>query len=104
MERKNTGPQPGKSDPELQLKRLRLVREEYRRVPSGAGDFGVPENNLYRWVQQQEQDSLTPFSGAGQGKPPKDEELPRLPTENRDRREEREILKKALAVFSWTKR
>jgi len=103
MERKNTGQRRRKYDTDFKMEMVRLVQEENRSVPSVARDFDVPEQNIYRWVQQEEEDSVTPFPGSGNRKP-EDEDLHRLRKENRDLREERDILKKALAVFSRTPR
>ena len=92
-----------KYDPELKQEILRLVREEKRTVPSVAEDFGIPAKNIYRWIQKEREDTVTPFPGSGNRKP-EDEELHRLRKEIRDVKEERDILKKALAVFSRTPR
>jgi transposase len=64
-----------------------------------ARDLGIHENLLWKWKQNYLADGDSAFPGKGKLKP-EDEELRRLKRELADAREERDILKKALAVFS----
>jgi transposase len=52
---------------------------------------------LQRWKREAEQQGLKAFPGHGN---PRDEELSQLRKENAELKEERDILKKALAIFS----
>jgi len=61
--------------------------------------LGISANVLSRWKRQMTDDPAFAFPGKGYLKPV-DEELRRLKKELRDVTEERDILKKALAIFS----
>ncbi len=86
-------------DKQFKLDALRMVEESDRSVASIARDLGVHPNVLYRWREQFLVDHDHAFPGKGKLKP-EDEELRRLRRENETLKEERDILKKALAVFS----
>lgn len=88
-----------KFDKEFKLEAVRLVTERGRKVAEVARSLGVHENLLYRWKNQYSDDPVGSFPGKGRLKP-HEEELRRLQRELTDTREERDILKKALAVFS----
>ena len=70
-------------------------------IPSAqvARDLGVSENSLSNWKNKLNSDPTNSFPGHGKLKPA-DEELRKLKRENEILRQEREILKKALAIFS----
>jgi transposase len=88
-----------KYDREFKLEAVRLVTEGGRAVPAVARDLGIHENLLYNWRKKYLDDTNHAFPGKGYLKPA-DEELRRLKKELTDVREERDILKKALAIFS----
>ena len=83
---------------EFKEEAVRLV-EGGRPVAEVARSLGVHENSLYRWVRQHAEDPAGCFPGKGHLRPA-EEELARLRRELADVKEEREILKKALAIFS----
>ena len=56
---------------------------------------------VYRWRRQLKAEGVRAFPGNGN---PRDEELARLRKEVRELREERDILRKAGAIFSRTRR
>jgi len=62
-----------------------------------AKDLGVNQENLSRWKRELSDEKGIPFTGQGN---PRDEELFNLKKELRVVKEEREILKKAMAIFS----
>ena len=62
-------------------------------------DVGINGNTLYRLVHQFKVVSDNSFRGKGKLKP-EDEELRRVKRELADVKEERDILKKAVAIFS----
>ena len=76
-----------------------MVEDSGRPVASIARDLGIHPNVLYKWREQQLADPAHAFPGKGRLKP-EDEELRKLRRENEMLKEERDILKKALAVFS----
>jgi len=88
-----------KFDVEFKRDAVRLVLEGGRSTKSVAGDLGIHPNVLNRWRREYEGDSGQAFPGKGHLSP-EDEELRRLKRELTDVKEERDILKKALAIFS----
>ncbi len=63
-------------------------------------ELGVGSGQVYRWrraLQEERQGGLKAFPGNGR---PRDEELAALRKEVKELREDREILRKALAIFS----
>jgi transposase len=68
-------------------------------VRSVAQDLGIHENMLHRWKQEYLEDPEHSFPGKGHMKP-HEEELLKMKRRIADLEEEREILKKALAIFS----
>jgi transposase len=77
----------------------RLIVEGGRKISDVARDFDIHENVLRKWKNQYIEDTQHPFPGKGRLKP-EEEELRSLKRENADLKEERDILKKALAIFS----
>jgi len=66
-------------------------------------DLGIGAGCIYRWRKQLESEGtggIKAFPGNGR---PRDEELAQLRKENAILREERDILRKAVAIFSKTK-
>ena len=86
-------------DKQFKLDAVRMVQESDRTVASIARDLGIDPNVLHRWRAAFLSDPDHSFPGKGKLKP-EDEELRKLRRENDTLREERDILKKALAVFS----
>jgi len=86
-------------DKQFKLDALRMMQESDRPIASIARDLGVHPNVLYKWRNQFLADPDQSFPGKGKLKP-EDEELRRLRREVENLKEERDILKKALAVFS----
>lgn len=84
---------------EFKLEAVRLVTEGDLSVAQAARDLGVAESVLGRWKKQQEEDPVEAFPGKGRLKS-QDEELRRLRRENEVLRQERDILKKAVGIFS----
>lgn len=78
---------------------VRLVTDRGRSVSEVAIDLGIHENTIYKWMRQYKADPEGAFPGKGRLKP-QGEEMRRLQRENEVLKEEREILKKALAIFS----
>lgn len=86
-------------DKQFKLDALRLIQDSDRPLAEIARELGVHPNVLYRWRNQLLADPEQAFPGKGKLKP-EDEELRRLRRELDIVKEERDILKKALAVFS----
>lgn len=88
-----------KHDAEFKKEAVRLVVEKGLSVKKVAEDLGIHPNMLGNWKRQYLRDHGGSFLGKGHVRPD-DEELLRFKRENADLREERDILKKALAIFS----
>ena len=92
-----------KYDRDFKIQAVKLLLENGKTVEEVAADLGIYHGNLSRWKQEYRRDAEVAFPGMGKLKP-EDEELRRLKKENEDLRQEREILKKALAIFSKPQR
>jgi transposase len=70
-------------------------------VEEVAGDLGIAHSNLRRWRAQYRKNEELAFPGNGKQKlTPQEEEIRRLKKELYDVSQERDILKKALAIFT----
>lgn len=76
-----------------------MLRGGERRVVDVASELGIRPDMIRKWRKLMEQDGDGAFPGAGRVRE-SDEELSRLRREVRRLREEREILKKAMAILS----
>ena len=90
-------------DRAFKLEAVRLVTEEGRPVAAVARELGINENSLHRWKTQLADQGDHAFVGTG-NLSPEQGELRRLRRELADVTEERDILKKAIAVFSDRKK
>ncbi len=82
--------------PQFREEAVRLVRESEKPLTQIAADLGVAPQSLRNWVRQAEIDA-----GERNGLNTDEQaELRRLRRENRQLKEEREILKKAAAFFA----
>jgi transposase len=86
-------------DTEFKRDAVKLVIEGGRRATEVAKGLGINENVLYRWIKQYREDPKNSFPGKGFLKP-EDEGLRKLKKELQDVKEERDILKKAVGIFS----
>ena len=84
---------------EFKLEAVRKVIVEDRTYIDVGKEIGVGENVLGRWVREFSDDEQEAFPGKGVRKS-KDQEIFELKRELDGIREERDILKKAIAVFS----
>ena len=90
-------------DKEFKLNAVNLYLESGRSYRQIARELGIPESSLVGWVKAYKLDKTEAFPGRGHAKP-SDEELVQLRKELAIAREERDILKKALGIFSSTKK
>ena len=88
-----------KYDREFKVEAVKLVTEGGRTVVEAARNLGIHENLLYKWKEKYTEDMAYAFPGKGRLKPA-EEELRRMKRELADVTQERDILKKALAIFS----
>ena len=88
-----------KYDREFKVEAVKLVTGGGRAVAEVARNLGIHENLLYKWKEKYSEDMAHAFPGKGRLKPA-EEELRRMKRELADVTQERDILKKALAIFS----
>jgi transposase len=88
---------------EFKLEAVRMVVEGGHRVTEVARDLDLRPDMLRRWQREFEGDQRQAFPGQGHLKPD-EEEMRRLRRDLERVREERDILKKALAIFSGPSR
>jgi transposase len=88
---------------EYKLEAVRLLAERGNRVSEVARDLELRPDMLRRWQRELEEDQRQTFPGQGHLKAD-EEEMRRLRRELERVREERDILKKALAIFSGPSR
>jgi transposase len=88
-----------KYDREFKVEAVKLVTGEGRGVAEVARNLGIHENLLYKWREKYTEDMAHAFPGKGRLKPA-EEEVRRMRRELADVTQERDILKKALAIFS----
>ena len=84
---------------EFKLEAVRLSEETEETIAEIARQLGIRPNLLYRWRERFLQDGEEAFPGHGKLQT-SDDELRRLRRENMRLREERDILKKAIAFFA----
>jgi transposase len=82
---------------EFKREAVRLVTEGGLSMAQVARDLGLNDNMVSRWKKEAQQNGQRAFPGQGH---PQDEELSRLRRENEVLRQEREVLKKAISIFS----
>ena len=88
---------------EFKIGAVRLLETSGKSGHEIEQELGVGSGQIYRWRRQLEAErgGIRAFPGTGN---PRDEELARLKRENAILREEREILRKAVAIFSRPKK
>ena len=86
-------------DREFKINAVSLVTERGRKVSEVARDLGIHPNMLCRWRRELAKEPEQAFPGKGHLQD-KDEEIRQLRKELVDTREERDILKKVVAIFS----
>jgi transposase len=90
---------PRKYDREFKLEAIRMASEPGVTVRDVERRLGIGQGVLTRWKRQLAADGEQAFPGKGHLKPD-DEKFRRLQRENERLRRERDILKKAVAIFS----
>ena len=85
--------------PEFKAEAVKLVTEQGYSVAEAARSLGLHENLIRSWKRALEAHGEQAFPGQGK-LPAVEEELRRLRVENQRLRAERDILKKATALFA----
>jgi transposase-like protein len=86
-------------DKEFRLNAINLYLTSGRPYEQVSNELGIPVGTLVTWVQSHKKDGGEAFPGKGYLKP-SDAEVMNLRKELAIVREERDILKKALGIFS----
>ncbi len=82
---------------EFKLETVKLVTEQGLSRAQVARDMGIDVQTLRKWIKQFATNGEQAFPGQGH---PRDDEVIRLRRENEQLRQERDLLKKALGIFS----
>jgi transposase len=88
---------------EFKIEAVRLSHQTDKTLDEFAEDMGISRSSLSRWRSEFREDPQQAFPGKGQPKE-RDVEIARLKKLLRQAEMERDILKKALAIFSQTQR
>lgn len=83
---------------EFKRETVRLIESSGKRVAEIARDLGVNGNIVYRWRRQFGQEATS--QSHGRSKVELEAEVKQLRRENAVLRQEREVLKKAISIFS----
>lgn len=90
-------------DRAFKVEAVRQITEERRKVTEVARELGINSNQLHRWKAKFAEEGHSSFPGKGRLSP-EQEGLRRLRRQLFDVTEERDILKKAMAIFSSRRR
>ena len=91
---------PRKSyDNEFKREAVRLVIEEGRKASEVERNLGITPSLVTRWIREMKEDPEYAFPGKGRLKAPEDE-VRSLRRELEQVKQERDILKKAITIFS----
>jgi len=82
---------------EFKLDAIRLLESGSKPGHEIERDLGIGSGQIYRWRKQFSEGDARALPGNGKSR---DEELAALRKENKELREERDILRKATAIFS----
>ena len=86
---------------EFKIETVRLLEHSSKSAREIEADLGIGAGAIYRWKRELGEENLRAFPGNGN---PRDEELFRLRKELAEVQEERDILRKAVAIFSKPKK
>lgn len=93
-------PKKKRFDKDFKLNAVRLVHEKGLTIQRVCSDLGIGYSTLQRWMREiKDYGERSAFPGSGYLKP-EEERLRKLERENEILRRERDILKKAMAIFS----
>ena len=88
-----------KYDKTFKLEVLKMIQQSDKTIKSIAQELGIHPGVISRWRKEFRKHETDAFPGKGH-QTPEDEEIRRLRKELADIKEERDILKKAVAFFA----
>ena len=86
---------------EFKQEAVQLVRSSNKSQAHIARDLGIADSTLHHWCKLFAEHGEQAFPGSGH-QTPQEEEIRHLKRENEVLRQERDILKKAIGIFSRT--
>lgn len=84
---------------EFKLETVKRIERTGESVAKVASDLDIKPTTLHGWIKNYRKGSITPFPGSGK-LTAEDERIRKLEKENRELKEENEILKKAASYFA----
>jgi transposase len=84
---------------EFKIETVKLITDGDNSVSQVAVDMGIHHNTLYKWIRQFSEKPQEAFPGSGH-LTTEAEQIRQLKRENERLKMERDILKKAMAIFS----
>ena len=84
---------------EFKLEAIKRLEKSGESLANVAEELGVRQTTMRGWLTKYRNSPGTPFIGSGHLSP-EDEKIRKIERENRDLKEENEILKKAAAYFA----
>ena len=84
---------------EFKLEAVQLVKSSGKPMSQIARELGVSDSALYHWSRQLAEEGEQAFPGSGH-QTAQEEEIPRLKRELDITRQERDILKKVVSIYS----
>lgn len=88
---------------EFKLEAVELAQSSQKSLTQIANDLGIADSTLHHWCKQFGAHGEHSFVGSGH-QLPQEEELRHLKRENELLRQERDVLKKAIGIFSRDQR
>ncbi len=85
---------------EFKTEAVELALRSNKPMATIAGDLGIRPELLYRWKSEYKSKKEHAFPGTGYLQDPEEDKLRRMERELMSVQQERDILKKALAIFS----
>ena len=84
-------------DKQFKIDAVKMVKPGEKSASEVGRNLGISPDLVARWKREFEEEEKKAFTGHGN---PRDEEITRLKKENAELKMERDILKKAMAIFS----
>ena|SRR6266702_5481380 len=84
---------------EFKVEAVHLAQSSQKPLTHIARDLGIGKSTLHHWCKEFSEQGMQAFPGSGH-QTPQEEEIRYLKRENEILRQERDILKKAIGIFS----